>query len=91
MGGYTFGLVQDCSNSIANSLGLLQSCTKASIVDFNVQLSWDGRGLYHVSMEKLINIPKSQSANKFRSCLEKFNGICHKDVGFIKYFTYINR
>ena len=28
--GYINGLVQDCSNSIANALGLLQSCTKPS-------------------------------------------------------------
>ena len=26
--GYINGLVQDCSNSIANALELLQSCTK---------------------------------------------------------------
>ena len=26
--GYTDGLVQNCSNSIANALELLQSCTK---------------------------------------------------------------
>ena len=29
--GYIKGLAQDCSNSIANALELLQSCTKASI------------------------------------------------------------
>ena len=29
---YTDGLVQDCSNSIANALDLLQSCTKPSMV-----------------------------------------------------------
>ena len=28
---YINGLVQDCSNSIANALELLQSCTKPSI------------------------------------------------------------
>ena len=28
---YIDGLVQDCSNSIANALELLQSCTKSSI------------------------------------------------------------
>ena len=28
---YIDGLVQDCSNSIANTLELLQSCTKPSI------------------------------------------------------------
>ena len=28
---YTDGLVQDCSNSIANTLELLQSCAKPSI------------------------------------------------------------
>ena len=28
---YIDGLVQDCSNSIANALELLQSCTKLSI------------------------------------------------------------
>ena len=31
---YIDGLVQDCSNSIANALELLQSCTKPSIYDF---------------------------------------------------------
>ena len=30
-GDYIDGLVQDCSNSIANALELLQSCTKPSI------------------------------------------------------------
>ena len=30
---YIDGLVQDCSNSIANALELLQSCTKSSIYD----------------------------------------------------------
>ena len=30
------GLVQDCSNFIANALELLQSCTKPSISFFNV-------------------------------------------------------
>ena len=29
---YIDGLVQDCSNSIANALELLQSCTNPSIV-----------------------------------------------------------
>ena len=29
---YIDGLVQDCSNSIANALELLQSCTKPSIL-----------------------------------------------------------
>ena len=28
------GLVQDCSNSIANALELLQSCTKSSVSHF---------------------------------------------------------
>ena len=31
MAEYIDGLVQDCSNSIANALELLQSCTKPSI------------------------------------------------------------
>ena len=35
---YTDGLVQDCSNSIANALELLQSCTKLSI-SWDMQLS----------------------------------------------------
>ena len=30
---YIDGLVQDCGNSIANALELLQSCTKPSILD----------------------------------------------------------
>ena len=30
------GLVQDCSNSIANALELLQSCTKPSMYALNV-------------------------------------------------------
>ena len=30
------GLVQDCSNSIANALELLQSCTKPSNYDINI-------------------------------------------------------
>ena len=29
-----YGLVQDCSNSIANTLELLQSCTKASMLHY---------------------------------------------------------
>ena len=28
---YIYGLVQDCSNSIANAMELLQSCTKPSV------------------------------------------------------------
>ena len=106
-GGYIDGLMQDCSNFIANTLELLQYCTEPSILDFNIQLCWDGRRLYHASMEKLINIKKItthypeyrpggffivlQSAKKFRKCLERLSGICNKDVGFIKYFTYIHR
>ena len=31
---YLDGLVQDCSNSIANALELLQSCTKPSIYTY---------------------------------------------------------
>ena len=37
-GEYIDGLVQDCSNSIANALELLQSCTKPSICPFNWNL-----------------------------------------------------
>ena len=33
---YIDGLVQDCSNSIANALELLQSCTKPSIYSPNI-------------------------------------------------------
>ena len=37
------GLVQDCSNSIANALELLQSCTKPSIYVFaNITMPADG-------------------------------------------------
>ena len=32
------GLVQDCSNSIANALALLQSCTKPLVCGFKFQL-----------------------------------------------------
>ena len=32
---YIDGLVQDCSNSIANALELVQSCTKPSIYNGN--------------------------------------------------------
>ena len=32
--GYLDGLVQDCSNSIANALEVLQSCTKLLIYDW---------------------------------------------------------
>ena len=39
--GYIDGLVQDCSNSIANALELLQSCTKPL-----VSFSADSCGLY---------------------------------------------
>ena len=35
---YIDGLVQDCSNSIANAMELLQSCTKLSICW--VKISW---------------------------------------------------
>ena len=34
------GLMQDCSNSIANALELLQSCTKPSISTFNFTTVW---------------------------------------------------
>ena len=35
---YFDGLVQDCSNSIANALELLQSCTKPSISSWLVDV-----------------------------------------------------
>ena len=34
---YLDGLVQDCSNSIAKALELLQSCTKPSIYHMSIQ------------------------------------------------------
>ena len=34
---YIHGWAQDCSNSIANALELLQSCTKPSIYVFEVK------------------------------------------------------
>ena len=36
---YFDGLVQECSNSIANALELLQSCTKPSIHVFHLSMS----------------------------------------------------
>ena len=36
----TNGLVQDCSNSIANALELLQSCTKPSICVDDIDTGW---------------------------------------------------
>ena len=36
---YLIGLVQDCSNSIANALELLQSCTKPSICSMSAIIS----------------------------------------------------
>ena len=43
------GLVQDCSNSIANALKLLQSCTKPLIYNvISIIFSkWDGIGSWH--------------------------------------------
>ena len=40
---YVDGLVQDCSNSIANALELLQSCTKA--IDM---VLWTGSSLVQI-------------------------------------------
>ena len=34
------GLVQDCSNSIANAMELLQSCTKPAVLSFFTILHW---------------------------------------------------
>ena len=45
---YPYGLVQDCSNSIANTLELLQSCTKPSISRDQYQIVED-IGLFNVS------------------------------------------
>ena len=39
---YVDGLVQDCSNSTANALELLQSCAKPSIFTLYFQASFDG-------------------------------------------------
>ena len=39
------GLVQDCSNSIANALELLQSCTKTSIY---ASVNWKKKYQYQV-------------------------------------------
>ena len=44
------GLVQDCSNSIANALELLQSCAKPSISNMNhVHISRDVLHKHHLA------------------------------------------
>ena len=45
---YPYGVVQNCSNSIANTLELLQSCTKPSISRDQYQIVED-IGLFTVS------------------------------------------
>ena len=42
------GLVQDCSNSVANALEFLQSCAKPSILCMTSLLSWCRKGLIDV-------------------------------------------
>ena len=49
---YFDGLVQDCSNSIANALELLQFCTKPSISSLK-SVSW---GAINSSLSYLINL-----------------------------------
>ena len=44
--GYVDGLVQDCSNSIANALELLQSCTKSSM--YCLSKTWKRLGMKHL-------------------------------------------
>ena len=46
--GYLDGLVQDCSNSIANALGLLQPSIKPSIFSFN---KWGRRWSPHLCLQ----------------------------------------
>ena len=64
------GLVQDCSNSIANALELLQPCTKPSIYQTLSQLcvsplpsSWPWRGVqeYGYDENKIMKKPETTS------------------------------
>ena len=58
--GYIDGLVQDCSNSIANALELLQSCTKPSIWSHDPNL---------VKLEIYVNIKNNgQIMSQFYMC-----------------------
>ena len=47
------GLVQDCRNSIANALELLQSCTKPS--KYTVEMKWGVR-VYWLTDRSLLHI-----------------------------------
>ena len=40
---YTYGLVEDCSTSIANALGFLQFCTKPPILVFQDFVGYIGQ------------------------------------------------
>ena len=56
------GLVQDCSNSIASALELLQSCTEQSILIY--------LGLYSRTENNNTSRPVTHSTNNFQSQFE---------------------
>ena len=53
------GLVQDCSNSIANALELLQSCTKPSTLSWNFL----SQGI-HGTASNLVNVAVNEHEQK---------------------------
>ena len=65
------GLVQDCSNSIANALELLQSCTKPLICYSNKQYSLDE--IVTISSENLNEMVYLASQWLLSLCVAKIN------------------
>ena len=65
------GLVQDCSFSIANSLDILQSCTKPSmfviwfylLIDTEINFFHIQTGLFHIFIHR--HIPDTRDLNSF--------------------------
>ena len=73
---YINGLVQDCSNSSALAMELLQSCTNPSI-----SLSWVSYGVFFMSVSAKIDHIK-QDPTIF--CLSGQTSLLHLRLGFIQ-------
>ena len=64
------GLVQDCSNSIANALELLQFCTKPSI--------WYSHSVFHMWLQEKHDLEPLPLRWLCCCCLSTFCPLCHE-------------
>ena len=62
---YINGLMQDCSNSIANTLELLQSCTKSLIFSVLICLPYGIGYLTHLPLDQMASISQTTFSNTF--------------------------